>query len=92
MEIIIPSYRTFVHYGSDQFDPDLVKPVKNYWNKPHPGTCLWACPEDTDYGWKRWCIDNEFEHTDFTKSFRFQIDPIAKVWVLSSVKDFDTFP
>ena len=64
-----------IHYGASEYDPDKFKPVRNRnWIKPYGG--LWSSPVKTRYGWKEWCIEEEFridvDHLD--KLFEFSID------------------
>lgn len=72
---------TFVHTGSDHFDPELMMPVCNtehtlMVNKPGGG--LYACRDEAEYSWKRWCTENSYDHA-INKEFKFKLRPDAKV-------------
>jgi hypothetical protein len=63
---------SLITYGKgDFFDKNKFQPVKNtpYWNKPSGG--LWASPINCNYGWKEWCIIEEFG--DLSSNFKFSI-------------------
>lgn len=76
-----------VRYGADQYRPDLVQRVKNDgWVKPKPGTCLWLCPVKSDYDWKRWCEENEYEY-DCNSRFYVQFLPGTRIYVIDTYED-----
>jgi len=63
---------SLITYGKGSFfDKNKFQLVKNmlYWNKPSGG--LWASPINCNYGWKEWCIIEEFG--DLSSSFEFVV-------------------
>ena len=68
---------TYIHYGSDHFDPALFVPVRNggleygFRPKPADGTGLWASREGDPDGWEAWCRGARFHLDALNQSFRF---------------------
>ena len=82
----------YIHYGSSSFDLNKFNTPKNCtepWNKPDPGTCLWASPIDSENGWKDWCIDNHFRIERLKTSFIFSLKPKAKILNLRTDEELD---
>ena len=80
----------YIHYGDDTFrTPDPIQNSK-YRNKPRGG--LWASREDAEYGWKDWCIAEEFRLDTFDWSFKFRLKDGARVLVLSEKEQLDVLP
>ena len=81
----------WVSYGADHYDPAKFKPI-DYTepravlnNKPWGG--LWACPENSEYGWKEWCQNEDFYTESLEHSFRFKLAPSAKIYVIDNEQD-----
>lgn len=80
----------YIHYGDDTFrTPDPIQNSK-YRNKPRGG--LWASRKDAEYGWKDWCIAEEFRLDTFDRSFKFQLKDGARVLILSEKEQLDVLP
>jgi len=78
---------TLVKYGSAAFDPKQFKPVTrhNYLQcKPDGG--MWACPVDSEYGWKHWCEGERFS-ADLDVSFTFTYE--GRYIVIDKLADLD---
>ena len=55
-------------YGKNSFQKENFRPVVNSsWCKPKGG--LWASPVDSEWGWKEWCLSEEFETTKLNNHF-----------------------
>lgn len=79
----------YIHYGSEAFDPDAFKPIRNLpsFNKPTGG--LWASPIDAETSWKGF-VEFELEgrgRYDLSKHFCFRLTPSAKVAHIHSEED-----
>lgn len=61
----------YIHYGATSFDPVMGFPVRNLRHWPKPCGGLWASRKNATFGWKEWCIENEFRECDITNSFEF---------------------
>jgi hypothetical protein len=79
-----------IHYGAKKFDRDLFKPIQNEWIKPKGG--LWTSPVDSEFGWKDWCRDNEFAHCNEKNSFKIELFPDAKIFVINTYKYLERAP
>lgn len=73
----------YVHYGDDEFDPDLVteKGILSDWAygilmKPKG---LWAAPVDAKFGWKEWCTSEDFIIPALNHSFKFKLKDNARI-------------
>lgn len=82
----------YIHYGTDKFIPSKFDPITNILgrNKPHGG--LWASRIDANYGWDKWCKDNEFHIEKLNKYFTFTLENKAKVLEIRSVEDMEGIP
>ena len=72
----------YIHYGSNHFDRECFMPIENReipWIKPLWWTGMWASPIDASYGWKDWCLDNEFHIEKLKSSFMFELKPDSKI-------------
>lgn len=83
---------TYIHYGSQYFDPDLFQPIRNqrYFNKPNGG--LWASPVDAEYGWKQWCDAECFRECREDESFCFTLEENARVLRIDSLAAAKALP
>lgn len=81
---------TYVHYGSDHFEPSAFIPVRNagwmeggFRPKPADGTGLWASRENDEWGWEAWCREANFNIGRLRHSFRFTL-PDADILTINS--------
>ena len=84
------SMTTYVHYGSDHFEPSAFIPVRNagwmeggFRPKPADGTGLWASRENDEWGWEAWCRESNFNIGRLRHSFRFTL-PDADILTINS--------
>ena len=83
--------KTYIHYGTCAFMPELYTPIQNqYFVKPQGG--LWASPEDAKYGWKEWNENTHFIEIVENKSFKFTLSENAKVIHLYIIDDLEGLP
>lgn len=82
----------YIHYGSPQFSLDRFDQPWNIrsWNKPGGG--LWASDEAAKYGWKDWCIAEDFRECTDENAFRFELAPSANILCLDSVATVGKLP
>lgn len=85
-------HQIYIHYGTTNFDPSKGFPIKNepHWVKPGGG--LWASRINASRGWKDWCESEDYNHTDFTKSFQFTVKEGANIAVIKTVEDLMKLP
>lgn len=84
--------KKYVHYGSTEFYPELVGPIRNQrmFTKPYGG--FWGSPVDTDNGWKDWCESERFRKCREEESFVFSLKPEARVLYLREPEDLKGLP
>ena len=84
--------KVYVHYGDCSFNKEKFKPIQNrkFWTKPIGG--LWGSPLDTDWGWKDWCLDENFRVDRLKDSFKFTLMNSARMLSITSPEDFDPLP
>lgn len=82
----IVSRHSYIHYGADEFKPELVGPVKNdreMAGKPSGVGTLWATPIlDASSDWKEYA--EEWHDRDFSKSFKFHLRNPERIFVIDS--------
>ena len=74
---------TYIHFGSDHFNPCFFTPIRNSEWQPKPEGGLWGSREGDDFGWEWWCKDSNFNTDSLKHSFRFQL-PDAHILTLVS--------
>lgn len=80
----------FVSYLNGEYDQKAFKPIEyddvyTIANKCRYG--LWACPIDSNFGWKEWC-----EREDFPSGndlFTFKLKDNAKIYVVDNYEDLE---
>jgi hypothetical protein len=79
----------YIHYGSNQFDRRILEDKRSEnANRVDWKPCgLWASPIDAGFGWKEWCEAGCFDGSDFSKAFRFDVAPNAKILHVRSLND-----
>lgn len=85
--------KTYIHYGHRVFAKCQFKPIKNrirWSSKPSGG--FWASAIDDAYGWKQWCMDNNFQECTKNDSFTFTIRKGAKIVEIQSKEDLYYLP
>ena len=83
---------TYIHYGSDRFDPAKFEPIRNLPYRVKPDGGLWASPVSAQRSWKAWCEENEFYMCRLAESFRFTLSEDARVFHLFSSKQLAELP
>ncbi|HBB61845.1 MAG TPA: hypothetical protein DCZ61_08670 [Lachnospiraceae bacterium] len=92
---------TYIHYGSDYYNPSLTSPARNRAGntKPADGTGLWAEREGdvyedrkVIYGWKKWCEDTKYRVEKLKRNFRFRLSDDANLLVLQKPEDLLPLP
>ncbi len=80
-----------IHYGSSKYDPNKIKPIKNYnWVKPRGG--LWTSPINSEWCWKDWCDQSGFSDCIESNSFKLKLKPETKILKIDSLADLITLP
>ena len=88
----------FVHWGHREFDINLFQNIKNREMFVKPSGGLWASPFDTDYSWKQWCDDNNFNHTIGidkyvdTNKFYFKLKENSNILVVDKTSKLSELP
>ena len=78
--------KAYIHYGSDTIDKDHVYPSK--WKEAiFKPSGFWGCPVDSKENWKEWCIGNQYDATNFSKSVTFALTNDARVLVVTKTED-----
>ena len=82
----------YVHYGHKKFYKEMCGPIENIqlFTKPRGG--FWASRIDAEFGWKDWCIDQEFRDIDENDAFRFRLKDDAKVLYINNINILSTLP
>lgn len=88
---IIEKIGDLIHYGSSNFNPLKFRPPLNRnFIKPQYG--LWTSPINSEYGWKDWCIDNDFRNNTDENSFKLRLKHNCRVLVIDSIEDLNNIP
>lgn len=79
-----------IHYGSQVYDGNKFKEIKNSWTKPNGG--LWTSPVDSLYGWYDWCKSENFRDCNIENSFRLKLNIGAKICKIDTLEDLLNLP
>ena len=75
-----------ITYGMGDIKPEMVDPIQNRcFIKPDGG--LWASPVGSKYGWKEWCLEENFDPNRIESSFTFQYE--GNILVIDSEGDLN---
>ena len=78
---------TCIHYGANKFNRGLFQPVENgNWIKPKSGG-LWVSPIDSQFGWKEWCLNADFNIDKLAYNFTVKIKNDANGLIINSLLD-----
>lgn len=82
----------YIHYGSTRFDPGKGFPIRNEknWTKPQGG--LWGSRTSAKFGWKDWCIANEFRECDPVNSFEFAMKDESRIIIINTLAQLRRLP
>lgn len=85
-------HKKYIHYGHKHFDREMFQNIRNIpiFTKPDGG--LWASAVDAEYGWKRWCEENNFRECNMENSFTFTLSQNARVITILSVAGAKALP
>lgn len=82
-----------IHYGSDKFIAEKVRPVKNSdWVKPNRDGGLWTSPIDSKWGWRDWNCQEQFMDCDEGNCFIVRLKADSKIFVIDSLEDLKNSP
>lgn len=86
------SENIYIHYGSDKFDKERFMPIVNreMFTKPVGG--LWATPENARFGWKEWCLQENYETQRLQENFEFTLGKYANILTLRNLDDLVGLP
>ena len=68
-------HKVYIHYGANHFDKNSPLTISR-WDKP-PG--FWASPLHSKWGWKHFCISENFRLDTLSESFQFRLRKNAKI-------------
>ena len=84
----------YINLGcGNSFDPLKFVEPKNRPKFCKPWGGLWGSPENSKFGWERWCEMEGFRIERNKESrFKFTLDPDAKIYVINSIPDLLAVP
>lgn len=84
--------KEFITYGFF-IDPEQIKVPGSekdnktyYLNKPAGG--LWGSPTTSNWGWKDWCISQDFRVESLKEYTKWRLKPETKILIIDSYDDF----
>ena len=86
------SSKKYIHYGHAEFRPELFREIKNRYEFVKPSGGLWASAVDAPYGWKQWCMDQDFYVHRLQDNFTFELSENSKILHIRSVEDLESLP
>ena len=79
--------KTYIHYGSDTFDPNNYGRMDSRFPSYDKPVGLWASPIDAEWSWKDWCFSNDFCIESFDKSFQFTLKEDTRILQVKQPED-----
>lgn len=87
----VKPYPLVIHYGSNQFNIELINQIKNdNWVKPKGG--LWTSPVNSEWGWENWCKSEQFRDCNEKISFKLKLNNDAKIYIIDCFDDLVSAP
>lgn len=84
--------KKYIHYGHSSFNRNLFVPIRNREMFTKPSGGLWASAVDAGYGWKDWCICNDFNTHRLVDYFTFTLSENARVVHIDDVIQLNGLP
>ena len=77
---------------TQQVSKDLFTPISNhaFWLKPIGG--LWGSMPDSDFNWKAWCLEEDFQTEKLNECFYFTLKPGSKILSIRKSSDLEPLP
>jgi len=82
----------YIHYGSNYYDPERFKIIKNDFLSVKPQGGMWCSPENARYGWKEWCEYQDYHTEKLEHSFRFTLASHANILQINNKGDLTRLP
>ena len=82
--------KKYIHYGANEFDKEKLCNIYKEETGDKPNG-LWGSPLSSEYGWKEWCLWQEFRTERLKESFKFRIDKKAKILRVRREEDILSF-
>lgn len=82
----------YIHYGTNSYDKNKFKDIKNRYLMSKPLGGLWASEVNDAYGWKQWCEDNDYNMFSINKSFKFKLKKESNIVTINKVEDLEKLP
>ena len=82
----------YIHYGHSKFDINQFKQIVNQIEFTKPSGGLWASRINSEYGWKDWCLSNEYSGSTLDKHFNFSLEKTAKILTISNCNQLEELP
>lgn len=84
--------KTYIHYGHKEYKPELFTKISNIPAMAKPSGGLWASDINAEFGWKDWCVENDFRECNSKDAFYFILNDNARVLTINSKEDLDDLP
>jgi hypothetical protein len=68
----------------EQFDP-VTNGERRFHPKPKGG--MWLCPATSDYRWKRWCIENQYNDDVYRQEWTLKVKEGTRFLVIDTHSD-----
>ena len=84
--------KIYVHYGHEKFEPEkLLNRKRDPFLQKYKPTGLWGSPVDSEWGWIDWCKSEGFRPERLKTSFKFKIDPSARILEVRNPDDVRSY-
>ena len=85
--------KMYITYGKgNEFDASLLHPILRETSFGKPDGCFWGSPVNAKYGWKEWCLSEDFwDISRFEEKIVWILKPHTKVLCIRNYDDIDYF-
>lgn len=80
--------KIYIHYGSNFLNKDM--PMKDWFDNSKPKG-IWASPKYTNWGWKDFCENENFNTNKLELSFEFKLKRKSRVLKVKDFKDIKPY-
>lgn len=81
----------YIHYGDNKFDINKFNHIVNRPEFTKPIGGFWGSRVNAEFGWKDWCIENEFK-ADLDNYFEFELKDNAKILIINNIEQLEKLP
>lgn len=82
----------YIHYGHSEFDVTKFDKIQNIPEFVKADGGLWGSRVDSEYSWKDWCIQENYDVSNLNTYFEFTLKEDARILVIDKSEKLKELP